>query len=146
MFSRSLNPYSQNRDYFTLFFVSGGTSIGLGDRSAYVGWRPCLLPLDESRERVDASVLEGIADGETIELGKLLIDGAVQRIPSKGFSLIASDNHPPCRIDIADSATNTVRRLKWVKMGDALFSRDLLIRNIPLQTLLDNQLVFAPGD
>ena len=103
-----------------------------------------LIPLDPETMRPDASVLAGYKDGSTFLMGTLYMGGIPLLNPTMPDpSGTIPDYIPGSELHIGDSDPDPRNQISWIKAGHALFADRNLLKNVSLEDLEKQGLVFA---
>jgi len=112
------------------------------ERFSSVGYRPVLIPLDPETMEPRPSYLLGHADGDMFRMGTLYMSGIPQpnpEMPVPGGDI--PDYIPGANLQIGDSSSALSQRITWIKVGYALISDRILMKNISWDDLEQHGLV-----
>ena len=101
------------------------------EHSSSGGYRPVIIPLDPETLEPRPSYLLGHADGDLFRMGTLYMSGVPQENPKTPVpSGDIPDYIPGSDLQIGDSSSALSQRITWIKVGNALVSDRILMKNI----------------
>ena len=116
-------------------------------RTAIVGFRPLLIPLNPDTLQADHSILDRIPDGIAMDLGTLYINGTkiTTMYPGKDFVKNTPDYSPNSLIQLGDSSLDIYSQIRFIKCDHFLIADRNILKNVSWEDLDRCGLVYGNG-